>query len=346
MAIVLRCECGNEFQTRDENAGRPGRCPVCQRELIAQEPKLPPDGELAEYDEFRPSQTSGKATASLILGLCAFVACCVGIPVLILIGACIGVPAIIVGMLGLRDINNPTKRVMGKRRAKTGIVLGTFTTIVMVLAPLGSEGIEPSRLAICENNLKQLALAMHDYESQHGTLPPAAKCDANGKPLLSWRVLILPYMEQQALFEQFHLDEPWDSQHNKPLADRMPRVFQCPSDRPLSQSLTKYQVIVDAHSMFTGEPTGVPFSSVSDGSSRTLLIVEAASSVPWTKPEDLSLASPDPLLGMGSKHPGRFVASMADGSVRAIKTSGKDAITPQGLRALATRDGYEDVAAP
>jgi len=230
--------------------------------------------------------------------------------------------------------------------AKTGIVLGAVTTIVTVLFPLGVESREAGRRTMCEYNLKAIALAMHNYVDQHGTFPPAAKYDTNGKLVLSWRVLILPYLEQQGLYEQFHLDEPWDSPHNKPLADRMPRVFQCESAQLPSPSLTTYQVIVDPRSMFSGEPAGVPFSSVSDGSSATLLVVEAANPVPWTKPEDLSLASSDPLLGMGSKHPGGFVAAMVDGSCRFIRTSGKDVISPQDLRALVTRDGREAVEFP
>jgi len=257
------------------------------------------------------------------------------------------VPAIILGILSLIDINDPMKRVTGKGTAIAGIVLGTFTTIVAVLLHLISrEDPELFRRAMCQNNLKEIALAMSNYHEAHGTYPPAARCDANGKPLLSWRVLILPYVEQQGLYEQFHLDEPWNSPHNKPLADWMPKVFQCPSAQLPSQSLTTYQVFVDPLSIFTGEPSGVPLSSVSDGTSSTLLVVEAASPVPWTKPEDLSLASSDRLLEMGSKHPGGFNASMADGSIRFIKTSGKEAISPQDLRALVTRSGHEVVAAP
>ncbi len=293
-----------------------------------------------------PRRTSAKARASLILGLCSFVACCIGIPVTILAGGCIGVPAIILGLLGLSDMKNPHKRVTGRGMAKTGIVLGTVTTIVTALFPLGVESREAGRRTGCEYNLKAIALAMHNYVDQQGTFPPAAKYDANGKPVLSWRVLILPYLEQQGLYEQFHLDEPWDSPHNKPLADRMPTVFQCESAQRPSPSLTTYQVVVDPRSMFTGEPTEVPVSSVSDGTRATLLVVEAANPVPWTKPEDLSLASSEPLLGMGSKHPGGFVAAMADGSFRFIKTSGENAISPQDLRALVTRDGHEDIAAP
>ncbi len=99
-------------------------------------------------------------------------------------------------------------------------------------------------------------------------------------------------------------------------------------------------------SMFTGEASGVPFSSVSDGSSTTLMVVEAASLVPWSKPADLSLAALDRPLAVGSKHPGGFNVLMADGSVRFIKTAGDDAISPRNLKAMVTRDGHEAVAAP
>jgi prepilin-type processing-associated H-X9-DG protein len=347
VAIVLRCECGNEFQTPDENLGRPARCPVCHRELVLPHSKLPLDGELADFHDDRPSRTSAKAIASLSLGLCPLVASLItGQPAIFFLAWCVtGVPAIVFGLLGSRDINNPRKRVKGGGMARTGIVLGALTTIMVVLMGLFSESREAPRRAMCTNNLKQIALAMHHYESAFGSFPPAAGYDKDGNPLLSWRVLLLPYLEEDGLYEQFHLDEAWDSPNNKPLGDRMPRVFQCPSG-DLSQGLTTYEVVVDPHSMFTGKPTGVPFSSVIDGTSKTLLVVEGASPVPWTEPSDLSLASSKPSLGMGSKHPGGFNAVMADGSVHFQSTEGNDAISPQDLRALVTRDGQEAIDAP
>ena len=78
------------------------------------------------------------------------------------------------------------------------------------------------------NNLKQLALGIHNFHSAYRKLP-AARTDENGQPLLSWRVAILPFIEQQALYEQFHLDEPWDSEHNLKLIDQMPATFTDPS---------------------------------------------------------------------------------------------------------------------
>ena len=98
---------------------------------------------------------------------------------------------------------------------------------------------------------------MANYESAFGALPAAAAFDKDGKALLSWRVLLLPYLEQRELYDQFHLDEAWDSPHNKPLIDKMPRVFQCPSGE-LSKGLTTYEVIVDPRSIFTGEHQASP----------------------------------------------------------------------------------------
>ncbi len=198
---------------------------------------------------------------------------------------------------------------------------------------------------MCANNLKSIAMAMWNYESAFGSFRAAATFDKAGKPLLSWRVLILPYLEQGDLYNQFHLDEAWDSPHNKPLADKMPRVFQCPSGG-LSPGLTTYEVFVEPHSMFTGKPSGITIKEVTGGSSRTLLVVERSSPVPWTKPGGLSLASSEPGLGMGSKHPGGFYGAMADGSVRFITTSGDDATSPGDLRAMVTRDGNEVVEGP
>jgi hypothetical protein len=157
--------------------------------------------------------------------------------------------------------------------------------------------------------------------------------------------LLLPYLEQRELYNQFHLDEAWDSPHNKPLIEKMPPVFQCPSGE-LTQGLTTYLVVVDPHSIFTGERSGVGFKEVKDGSSRTLLIVEAAKPVWWTKPTELSLASREPALGMGSQHPAGFNVALADGAVRFIRLKGEHAIAPSDLRAMVTRDGQEDVQVP
>lgn len=337
MAIQFRCECGKEFQTGDEDAGRRARCPACKRELVVPQPKPVFDTEFGPPSQLGPPQTSGKAIASLVLGLCSLVFC-----------VFTGVPAIFLGIFGLNEINDPRKHLKGKGMAIAGIVLGGLWSMLVVpavlmalLLPAIQAAREAARRAQCTNNLKQIALAMHNYEDANGCFPPAATFDKHGKPLLSWHVLILPYLNDAGLYNEFHLDEPWDSPHNKPLADRVPTVFRCPSE-PDSVGTSTYAVIVDPRSMFTGEPSGVKVDSVPDGTSNTLLVAEAADPVPWSKPEDLTLTTPESTVGMGSKHPGGFNASMADGSVRFFKNS----MSPRLLKGLATRNGGETVTPP
>jgi hypothetical protein len=215
--------------------------------------------------------------------------------------------------------------------------------LVALLLPAVQAAREAARRSTCTNNMNQIAVAMSLYKAAHGTsFPPAATYDKNGKPLLSWRVLILPYLGEEHLYKQFHLDEPWDSPHNKPLGDRAPNVFRCPSEMTEPPGLTTNEVVVGPHSMFTGQPAGVRLDSASDGAQNTLIVVEGAAPVSWSKPADLSLSSSDPLLGMGSKHPGGFNASMADATVHFINVS----IDPRVLKGWVTRDGSEAVAGP
>jgi prepilin-type processing-associated H-X9-DG protein len=341
VAIHFRCECGKEFQTRDEDAGRKARCPVCKRDLIVPQPPQFVDDQMPWPVEIRPAQTSGKAIASLILGLCSFFMCCIT-----------GIPAIFLGIFGLNDINDPRRNLKGTGMAITGIVLGGLSSTIIVpsilialLLPAVQAAREAARRAQCTNNLKQIALAMHSYESTHGVLPPAAIYDKDGKPLLSWRVLILPELGQKGLFDKFHLDEPWDSPNNKPLINLAPPTFHCPSDPGPTDSAT-YQVIVDPRTIFTGNPTGIRVAEIKDGTANTILVAEAADAVPWTKPEDLSLESSSPTLGLGSRHPGGFNGSMADGSVHFFRNFAGSPLDPLLVKGLATRAGGETVTAP
>lgn len=157
---------------------------------------------------------------------------------------------------------------------------------------------------------------MYNYEETKGTLPPAAVRGPDGKPLLSWRVLLLPYIEQDDLFKEFKLDEPWDSPHNSKLLDRMPDIYLPFRDAPVTPGHTYYQVIVGAGTPFqSGKPINT--RNLEGRSSNILLIVEAAEAVPWTKPDDLVYEPDGALPAFGGIHrDGRFRAALADGSVR------------------------------
>ena len=186
------------------------------------------------------------------------------------------------------------------------------------------------------NNLKQLALAMFNYEATYGSFPAAAVYDKNGKPLLSWRVMILPYIEQDALYKEFHLDEPWDSDHNKKLLEKMPPVFGTGADDAVANHETHYQTFVGKGTIFEGKK-GMKLTDITDGTSNTLMVVEAKKAVPWTKPDDVTFDAGKLVPKLGGLFDGIFNAAFADGSVRSLPLTIKE----EKLRALVTRNGGE-----
>jgi len=194
------------------------------------------------------------------------------------------------------------------------------------------------------NNLKQLALAMHNYLSTYQSFPPHATKNKEGKALLSWRVHLLPLLAQDKLYKEFHLDEGWDSEHNKNLIARMPAVFASPTNPKLAaDGKTTYLVPFGKDTMFVGFK-GMKITDITDGTSNTIMLVDADDdhAVIWTKPEDLKYDAKDPLKGLGFKFDGSFLSAFADGSVRALKKS----IDKDTLRALFTPSGGEAVTPP
>jgi hypothetical protein len=143
--------------------------------------------------------------------------------------------------------------------------------------------------------------AMQAYYRHHGRFPPAALRDNDGKPLLSWRVALLPFLGQQALFDRFHLHEPWDSAHNHALLAEMPPCYSAPHRTELPPYTTVYQVLVGPGTAFDpAAPLQLPPTDFPGGAQELFVIVEAAEAVPWTKPDDLMYASDAPLPGLGS----------------------------------------------
>ena len=171
------------------------------------------------------------------------------------------------------------------------------------------------------NNFKMIGLSMHAYHSSMGTLPAAAICDPKGKPLLSWRVAVLPYIEQEDLYRQFKLDEPWDSPNNIKLLDKMPAVYAMPG-RDAKKGETFLCVCTGPNTPYDPRlprpGSGPRFTEFTDGLSNTVLVVEAGAAVPWTKPDDLVIDPKKPLPKLGGSIPDVFLAAFADGSVRTI----------------------------
>ncbi len=329
--IRFTCACGKQLQTRDESAGQAVICPACgQRQTVPaasadairpadekvrkDRPALRPEPE----DEPGPSPagTSGKAVASLVLGIMS-----------VFCNVLAGLPALIVGILALREIGRSRGRIAGSGLATAGVITACAGTLlscvvggVLVLPALLLPAVQKVREAATrvqsQNNLKQLAIAMHSYHDQNHRFPTAAINDKKLKPLLSWRVALLPYLGEKALYDQFKLDEPWDSPTNIKLLSRMPPVYQCASAQaPPDQ--TVYQVFVGEGAAFEMQ-FARRLADMQDGTMNIIMIVEARQPVPWTKPEDLPFDANKPLPPLGVASENGFNAVAMDGAVHFI----------------------------
>jgi hypothetical protein len=208
-----------------------------------------------------------------------------------------------------------------------------------LLLPAVQSAREAARRAQCANHHKQIALAMHSYADDNGGFPPMGIASATGEPLLSWRVELLPYLDEKALYDEIRKDEPWDSPHNKPLLDRMPAMFACPSGTQPT-GMTCCRAFVGEGGILEKDKK-TTLTDITDGTSNTILFAESSEPVEWTRPEGLSVNTPG-TMGMGSRHPQGFYVALADGSVIFVSAN----TDPQVLKGLATKAGGEDVRRP
>ena len=244
-----------------------------------------------------------------------------------------------------------------------GVVLVGFLVcggiLVALLVPAVQSAREAARRAQCQNNLRQIGLALLNYESANGCFPPAYVADEKGRPMHSWRVLILPYLDREDLYRQYNFDEPWNSPGNRALARLMPSIYRCPSDGTAAPDQTSYAVIVGpaldqpqpgpnrlgGFALFTGDRPP-KFAYVRDGASNTILVVEAAGAgIDWMEPRDLD-AETMPLAvndgsgkGIHSEHPGGANAVFCDGSTHFLPES----LDRETLRRLILRNDGEPV---
>lgn len=195
---------------------------------------------------------------------------------------------------------------------------------------------EALRRAKSAGNLSRIGAALRGYERVFRSYPPTASRDAAGRPLLSWRVYMLPFLDELELYRQFRLDEPWDSDHNRPLAERIPAVYRAPNlpDGALAGTTTYLAATGEGAFFDSPHGTGVRSADVADGLERTIMVVEAeaAQAVYWTAPDDLPVDLQDPFKGLGARG-GGFQALFGDGAVRFFEY----AVGAPTLRALFTR---------
>ena len=225
-----------------------------------------------------------------------------------------------------------------------------------LLMPAVSTARSAARRVQCSNHLKNIALALLNYDDVHGALPPAYIPDKNGKPMHSWRVLILPFMEEKGLYDSYDFDEPWDGPNNRKLFSQVPDVYLCPSHSSSSRKgpvAASYFAVIGPQTVWPGAATRqVKDLQEADGMSQTLLVMEThIPDTVWTEPRDLSfeealnsLYSTDPGRMFGHRYEDFFFdyyagsnVALADASVRFLHHG----LPRETAVALLTYDGGE-----
>lgn len=235
------------------------------------------------------------------------------------------------------DASNPDTTTVLVMTAITG-------TLVALLLPAIAAARDAARRTCSMNNVRQIEIGLLQYEADHACLPAYANFDTNGKPLLSWRVHVLPYLGENELYEAFHLDEPWDSQHNKKLIPRMPALFRNPTSQvPADAGTSDYLGVVGQGCAFTGGKEGLTMAEVTDGLSRTVSVVQVSDDAAevWTCPADWKMDPANPTQGLGGLQRGGWIAGFMDASCRLVD----DSIDPTVWKALLTTSGGEAVGA-
>jgi len=186
------------------------------------------------------------------------------------------------------------------------------------------------------NNLKQIGLSFHNYESAYGHMPLPSDPQQPNKFPVSWRVLMLPYLEQDNLYRMYRFDEPWDSENNKKLIPLMPKTYEVAGHPTKEKGMTYFKVFNGREAMFaTGQKRSI--IATSDGTSNTIMVVEAADPVIWTQPLDIPYDAKQPLPKLGGHYPNIFMVVLGDGSVRTYRTDIKETT----LRTWITANGGE-----
>ncbi len=213
--------------------------------------------------------------------------------------------------------------------ALDGELDGIADGLVSVLSP--SSAAEKASI----NNLKWLAISFHNYADAYRNFPTAYSVDDAGKPLLSWRVHILPFLDHGDLYDRFHLDEPWDSEHNKKLIPLMPKELMAPGSRHMEPGMTNYVTPRGEKTIFPGKKK-ISFADITDGTSNTIFLMEVndKNAVIWTKPDDHDIDPMDPINGVVGLRKAGFLGAMADGSVRKFS----DKIDKETFRLLFERN--------
>jgi predicted RNA-binding Zn-ribbon protein involved in translation (DUF1610 family) len=244
----------------------------------------------------------------------------------------------------------------GRTSAKTIalVVVGTLLLLflcmglpALLMLPAIQAAREAQRGQTCQNNLRQIGSALLQYHADMGCFPPAYIADASGKPLHSWRVLILPYLDRKDLYDSYDFNEPWNGPKNTLLAPLVPPVYACPSDPDTIDGYTSYVAAVGPQRVFPGAQPRKE-SEITDGAANTIAVIEhSASKINWLEPRDGPPAGTNNATAAtgsapASNHPHQSHALFIDGSVHSLP----DHLERHQLDALMTVDGGEMVPIP
>jgi Protein of unknown function (DUF1559) len=235
------------------------------------------------------------------------------------------------------------------RRTMPGPNVGASTgVLVALLLPAVQAAREAARRMQSSNHIKLQLIGLHNFHDVNGALPAGYTMSKDGKPLLSWRVAVLPYIEQKELYDQFRHDEPWDSEHNKPLIEKMPSLFRSPNSRA-KPGMTVYLGVGGPQGVLGppkagGSSKGIAFADIKDGTAKTIAIVEASDglAVEWTKPEQWVPDTSDPLKGLLGMRPKGLLTGFADGHTSFIS----DKVDPKILTLLFSYSDGKTVELP
>ena len=222
----------------------------------------------------------------------------------------------------------------------TMLAMTAGTALALAIQPGGDKADDSAARGQSFNNVKRIGLAMHEFHDAYMHLPLHAMYSNDGKtPLLSWRVTILPFLGEKALFNEFRHDEPWDSEHNKKLIAKMPKIYEPVGLGKKEEGRTYYQVFTGPDTLFDGNKQ-MRLTDITDGTSNTLLAIEGKEPVIWTKPADLTLPKEkdkERLTPVGGLFKNGTNAAMCDGSVHMLART----LDGPQLRSLVTPRGND-----
>ncbi|HUQ72632.1 MAG TPA: DUF1559 domain-containing protein [Planctomycetaceae bacterium] len=238
-------------------------------------------------------------------------------------------------------MNDGSNRRRGFTLIELLIVLAVIGLIVAIFLPATRRVRPAARMTQCKNNLKQIGLALHNYHDRYEAFPPAYTVDADGKPLHSWRTLLLPYLDQAPLYNLIDLSRPWNDPANAGAFESVVHAYCCPSHGGPNDRTT-YLAVVTEHSCLR-PGASVALKDILDRPSNTMIVIEvnAADAVRWMEPRDANLETAGRFLERGKDaHPTGVHVLVADGSVHTLNPG---TVEPKLLYGLSTVNGHESI---